>query len=197
VLGEERVRATVQQVLAHSDADETEVVFFGGQGQLTRFANSYIHQNVAEQNTLVNVRVALGKKVGVASTNDLGDEALRQVVARAIQIARFQHENPDYPGLPGPAPYQAVDGYSAATADASPELRAAAVGEVCRQANEAGLRASGAFSTDSNEIAVGNSHGVFAYAPASAASRVARAACRTRDFRSPSPGASRFLPSVA
>ncbi len=173
MLGEERVREIVQEVLAQSDADETEVVFFGGQSQLTRYANSYIHQNVAEQNTLVNVRVALGKKIGVASTNDLGTDALKQVVARAIQIARFQRENMDYPGLPGPAPYQAVDAYSAPTADASPELRATAVGEICREANEAGLRASGAFSTDANEIAVGNSHGVFAYGPSSTAALTA------------------------
>jgi PmbA protein len=169
VLGEEKIRGIVQQILAYSDADETEVVFFGGQSQLTRYANSYIHQNVAEQNTLVNVRVALGKKIGVASTNDLSDGALKQVVARAAQIAGFQRENADYPGLPGPATYQAVEGYSATTAEASPELRADAVGAICKEASAAGLRASGAFSTDANEIAVGNSHGVFAYGPSSTA----------------------------
>ena len=39
-------------------------------------------------------------------------------------------------------------------------------GAICRQARPHGLVASGSFSTDVNEIAVGNSHGVFAYAPA-------------------------------
>ena len=43
---------------------------------MTRFANNYIHQNVAETNTQVSVRAVVGKKIGVASTNDLSDEAL-------------------------------------------------------------------------------------------------------------------------
>ena len=71
MLGEEAVRGVVQQALAHSTADETEVIYMGGQSQLTRFANSHIHQNVAEQNTQVTVRAVLGKRIGVATTNDL------------------------------------------------------------------------------------------------------------------------------
>jgi PmbA protein len=169
VLGEEAVRGVVQQALAHSTADETEVIYMGGQAQLTRFANSHIHQNVAEQNTQVTVRAVLGQRIGVASTNDLGPEALQGVVERALTIARFQQENADYHGLPGPGAYQAVAGYDAATDAASPERRAAAVGAICAEAVAAGLTASGAFSTDSSELAVGNSHGVFAYAPASSA----------------------------
>lgn len=169
MLGEEQVRAVVQEVLAHSDAEETEVVFMGGQSQLTRFANSHIHQNVAEQNTQVNVRVISGKRIGVASTNDLRPDALRGAVERATMIARFQRENPDYQGLPGPATYPVSASASPATADASPEVRAEGVAAICHAAVGAGLVASGAFSTESGEIGVGNSRGVFAYAPNSIA----------------------------
>ena len=42
-------------------------------------------------------------------------------------------------------------------------MRADGVAAICRQAEAAELVASGSFSTDRNEIAVGNSHGVFAY----------------------------------
>ena len=76
MLGETRIREIADKVLRLSGADQTEVMFFGDASQLTRFANNYIHQNVAETNTQVNVRVVLGKKIGVASTNDLSD-ALR------------------------------------------------------------------------------------------------------------------------
>ncbi|MGI8586857.1 MAG: TldD/PmbA family protein [Chloroflexia bacterium] len=169
MLGEDTIRSVVQGVLDRSKADETEVVYFGGQDQLTRFANSYIHQNVAEQNTGVTVRAVLGKKIGVASTNDLSQNALAGVVERATMIARFQHENEDYKSLPGAATYGQSSGYDPVTADTPPEVRAAGVGAVCKAAADAGLVASGAFSTGWNEIAVGNSHGVFAYAPQTSA----------------------------
>ena len=43
------------------------------------------------------------------------------------------------------------------------------MGAICRRAADAGLVASGSFSSTVNEIAVGNSHGVFAYAPGTVA----------------------------
>ena len=61
---------------------------------------------MAETNTQISVRAVLGKNIGVASTNDLAPEALQRIVERALTIARFQRENADYPGLPGPAAYQ-------------------------------------------------------------------------------------------
>jgi len=57
-------------------ADEVEAVVSADEARLTRFANSEIHQNVAEVNTTVNLRFVDGKRVGVMSTNRLDDEAL-------------------------------------------------------------------------------------------------------------------------
>src|SRR4029078_8340594 len=48
---------------------EVEVMAMADEGSLTRFANSEIHQNVAESNVQVNLRFVIGKRVGVASTN--------------------------------------------------------------------------------------------------------------------------------
>ena len=39
--------------------------------ELTRFANSQIHQNVAETNVTINLRFVVGKRVGVASSGQL------------------------------------------------------------------------------------------------------------------------------
>ena len=44
---------------------------------LTRFANSEIHQNVAETNVTINLRFVVGKRVGVASSGRTDDEGLR------------------------------------------------------------------------------------------------------------------------
>ena len=50
---------------------------------LTRFANSQIHQNVAETNVTVNLRFVVGKRVGVASSGRTDEEGLRRLAANA------------------------------------------------------------------------------------------------------------------
>lgn len=166
MIGEKKIRELTAKVLGLSQADQTEVMFWGDTSALTRFANNYIHQNVAETNTQVNVRLVVGKKIGVASTNDLSDAGLQKVVENAATIARFQLENPDFKSLPTPADAgsaQEGQGYGEATDAASPELRADGAGVICRLAEERGFRAAGAFSTGAQEIAVANSLGVFSY----------------------------------
>jgi len=165
MLGEAKVKEIAERVLALSTADQTEVVILGEENQLTRFANSYIHQNVAEKNAQIRVRAVMGKKIGVATTNDLSDEALTRVVESAIGAARLQRENPDFLSLPSPQPIPKVEGFIEATAGCTPKARAQAVSIICRRSIEKGLNASGAFTTAAQEIAVANSLGVFAYYP--------------------------------
>ncbi len=129
--------------------EEVEALVSADQAQLTRFANSEIHQNVAETNGSLNLRVAIGKRVGVASSNRLDDEGLRRLAETAVAIARNSAELDDWGGLPEPTPI--VDqpaGWSEATAAATPEGRAA------------GVRAFGSFSTSTEHLAVANSHGI-------------------------------------
>ncbi len=169
MLGPDQVRELTNQVLAMSKADQTEVIFQGTDSALTRFANSYIHQNVAESNAEVRVRVVYGKKVGVASSNDLSPESLKRTVDTARAIAMLQPENPDFKSLPTPQPIQNVEAFVERTANFSPDQRAQVVHVLCKKAKEKGVIAAGAFSTTSFEIAVANSLGVFAYHPGTVA----------------------------
>jgi len=163
MLGRKKMREIAGRVLALSAAEQTEVIIMSEDSGLTRFANSYIHQNVAERNVGLRVRTVVGKKIGVASINDLGPAALGRVVERALTIAKLQPENPDFTSLPSPAPIAEVEVFDEATAAFSPEARAKAVGVICRQAVDNGLVASGAFTTGTGELAVANSLGIFAY----------------------------------
>jgi len=165
MLGKERIKEITDIVLARSTADQTEVVVQDVDQSLTRFANSTIHQNVAETNTEVHVRVVLGTRIGVAGTNDLNEEALAQTLEHALSIAQLQPENPNFKSLPGPQPMPQVEAFSQATADCSPEFRANAVGAICLLAREAGLVASGALTTAVFELGVANSLGIFAHYP--------------------------------
>jgi PmbA protein len=163
MLQQAAIKHITDRVLALSKAGPTEAVVWATNSALTRFANNTIHQNVAETNTGVTVRVALGQRVGTASTNDVTEAGLAHVVESAAGLARLLPENPDFPGFAEPSPVTPARAFDEAAAGATPELRAQAVGEICRQARAAGVSAAGAYSTDTHEIAVANSQGVFCY----------------------------------
>ena len=163
-MSEAAVLATADRAVARAvgaGATEAEALVSDERAQLTRFANSEIHQNVAETNGSINLRVAVGKRVGVASSNRLDDEGLRRLAETAVAIARNSAELEDWGGLPPPTPIRPVDGaWSEATASATPEQRASGVRAVIAAADAAGVRAFGSFSTAAEDLAVANSHGV-------------------------------------
>jgi len=165
MLGQKRIKEIANSILSRSTADQTEVVILAGDSYLTRFANSTIHQNVAEADNEVRIRVVMGTQIGVATTNDLDDAALAAALENALAIARLQPENPDFKSLPGPSPIPEANAFSQATADCPPEQRARGAGAVCLLARQAGMNASGALTTAELEIGVANSLGVFAYLP--------------------------------
>jgi PmbA protein len=165
MLGEAKAKERIEYALSLSKADQTEVLLIAETAQLTRFANSYIHQNVSREDLDVRVRAVLGKKIGIASTNDLSDDALRRVVESAITAAEYQQRNPDFLSLPWPRPIPRLDAFAEGTAACTPRRRAEAARDICLPAREQHLNASGAFATTSYEYAVGNSLGVFAYFP--------------------------------
>jgi PmbA protein len=150
--------------LAHAmgaGATEAEVLVMAGDAALTRFANSQIHQNVAETTVGLNLRFVAGKRIGVASSDRTDDEGLRRLTEQAAAIARVVEELEDWGGLPGPTPIDDVSAaYAPATASASPELRAEGVRAVIASADAAGVTAYGSFSTGTETIAVANSKGV-------------------------------------
>ena len=84
----------------YSCADQTEVLYSGGDTALTRFANNYIHQNVAERDASVSIRVVIGKRIDTASTNKFEEASVKLTVDKAIEIAQTQPENPQFVSLP-------------------------------------------------------------------------------------------------
>ncbi|HEV7810717.1 MAG TPA: TldD/PmbA family protein [Candidatus Limnocylindrales bacterium] len=149
------------ELATEAGGTEAEALVSVEDSQLTRFANSEIHQNVAESNASLNLRVAIGKRVGVASSNRLDDEGLRRLAETAAGIARNSAELDDWGGLPQPTPTtENPAAWSEATASATPEERAAGVRAVIAAADANGVRAFGSFSTGAEHVAVANSHGV-------------------------------------
>src|SRR2546423_12265356 len=92
-------------VLERSPAQQTEVMITEWDSALTRFANNGIHQNVAERNVSVRVRVVKDGKTGVASINQLNESEATDVLKRAVTIADLQTRGEVVP-MTGPAPSQ-------------------------------------------------------------------------------------------
>jgi predicted Zn-dependent protease len=92
---------------------------------LTRFANSYIHQNVAEATTRVRLRLHLDGRTAVGSTT-LAD-GLGDLVRRTVAASRLSPPDPGWPGLAPPDPADRTGTVDEATADATPAERAARV----------------------------------------------------------------------
>lgn len=161
MLSDNAVRSVVDSVMLAAKGSDVEVTLFESDESLTRFANNEIHQNVAEQDASLLVRVAQGKRVGVVSLNRADPEGARQATERAAELARHQVENPDYAGMPGAEPAGIAPGPAAGTLAFGADRRAHGVQAVVSQAMAVGLTAAGAFSTGHNRVTLANSNGAF------------------------------------
>jgi len=166
-MGETALRSICDKALAAVHGDQAEAVVIARNAALTRFANAAIHQNVVSREAQLRVRVVRGKRVAMVTTDRLDDEGIRRAASEASELAKLTPENPTFGGLPGdrglrPAPSAFVE----RTADATPLDRARAVKQLCDAARAASLSAAGYVSTNVQELAIANSLGVWAYAPA-------------------------------
>ncbi|WP_329104305.1 metallopeptidase TldD-related protein [Micromonospora sp. NBC_01699] len=90
---------------------------------LTRFANSSIHQNVADETTGLRLRLHVDGRTAAGSSTVVTDEGLRVLVERTVAAARLCPPDPAWPGL-APASPVAPGNWDSATAHASPDERA-------------------------------------------------------------------------
>ncbi|MEW6476142.1 MAG: metallopeptidase TldD-related protein [Actinomycetota bacterium] len=148
-----------QQVLdLVGDRAEAQVTASRSRPALTRFANSFIHQNVGEAGVSVTLKVALPDgRVAAASTTRADRDGLRALVDGTLAAAALRPVDPDWPGLAPPAPVAGVDHHDPATEAATPDERARRVRAFV--AAGPGLRAAGYCDTDGGVTAFANSAG--------------------------------------
>jgi predicted Zn-dependent protease len=158
VIEKQTVFELAESLIAASSADDTEVFFHESDRRLTRFANNAIHQNVSVTNAEVLIRVAFGRKIGIANSNSLADA--RRVLEEACEIAKVSADSPDYAGMPEPAAFREIECFDPTVADCSALERAQRAERVVNAARRVGAVAAGAFSTALGQTAILNSNGV-------------------------------------
>jgi len=151
-------------------AAEAEVMVRHNAEALTRFANSMIHQNVADAATTVRLRLHLDGRTAAGSTTvtDLG--GLTALVERTIAAVRLSPPDATWPGLTPPSPLHRSAGYHGsgehsgldfgfdeATARATPAERAERVRDFVRAAG--GLETAGYCRTVYTSAAFANTAG--------------------------------------
>ncbi|MEV0131458.1 metallopeptidase TldD-related protein [Dactylosporangium sp. NPDC050688] len=152
---------------------EAEVVVERAALSLTRFANSYIHQNVADETTTVRLRLHADGRTATASSTVL--DGIEDFVRRTVASMRLAPLDPTWPGLtpPGGGPgtaesssgggsgWSGGEGFAGnldeATAAAAPDERAARVRAFVEQAG--GLEVAGYCRTSATRVVYLNSAG--------------------------------------
>ena len=153
-----RDQALVNEVLEMvGDRCEAEVLVSVGTSSLTRFANSFIHQNVSEEVEEVTLKVALEGRVASSTTTATTAVSLARFVEATLETAATQPVDGGWPGVGGPVEPPSLDHWDPETASADPMMRADAVKAFVDAGN--GLLAAGYCQTDARHVAYGNTGG--------------------------------------
>ncbi|HTC32218.1 MAG TPA: TldD/PmbA family protein [Bryobacteraceae bacterium] len=153
----------VQKAAKSFGVSDVEALFGAHRAALTRFANNTIHQNVAEQDRWISVRVALDHRTARSTTNRFDADSIRSAVEQALALARSAAPNSDLLPLNEPSVVSETKRFDAATAAATPDHRGRAVAEAIRVVESSGQTAAGIYSTGQSVEAIFNSRGVAAW----------------------------------
>jgi PmbA protein len=153
----------LKNLVQESPADQTEAILLTEDSSLTRFAGSAVHQHVSERNQTIVLRVVLGKKVAVITTNIFLPSSVKQSLEKAISLAEVQQPNDEFISLPGPKSIPEIETFSKKRSGLTPHQKVRMVKSLLRRVKEKGCQASGAFSNGEVVLAVVNSLGVEAY----------------------------------
>lgn len=124
---------------------------------LTRFARSYVHQNVVDTSERIRLRVLVDGSWAAVSTDRADSDALVASVEAAVAAARIRPADPGFPGFAPAAPVGSAGNWDDATADATPDQRAAVVREFVDAAG--GLETAGYVETLRTEAVYANTLG--------------------------------------
>jgi predicted Zn-dependent protease len=163
--------------LVRGTGAEAEVLVEREELALTRFANSFIHQNVADATTWVRLRLHLDGRTAAGSSTVV--DALDALVDRTVAAARVAPLDPTWPGLAPPARQASFGNADEATAAAEPAQRASRVRAFVDAAG--GLETAGYCRTVSSRVAFANSAGLLLHATTTEAAMDAIARTGTSD----------------
>ena len=161
----EQFRRLADFVLKTSEGDQTFLSLHDVSGGTTRFANNQVVQNVNSHRVSLAVTVAFGRQQGTATATDFGEDAIREMVRRATEIARVSPEDPEYMKPLPPQEYAPLDTIQQDTAFAGPEKRIMYAAEAIHRCQAGGFTAAGIVASSVAAVGMAAKTGLFAYEP--------------------------------
>ncbi len=153
--------AILERALAAADADEADAVVLVTDRNISRFANSTIHQNMSETTAELSLRVVVDGAFGLASTTVFDDDEIRRTADLAREAARLARPLPGFKGLYRQSePPAVLETWDEATASIAPAEKARGLREVFDRGCRSSIEYAGSYTTSAMSVAAGNSHGV-------------------------------------
>ena len=161
---EQESQAILERALAAAKADEADAVFIATDRNISRFANSTLHQNMSEATAELTLRVIVGGASGLAATTSFDEQEIARTADLAREAARHSRPMPGFAGL-----YRGSEGvpvlptYDEATARLAPAEKARGLRAVFDEGLAHGVEFAGSFTHGVSSVATANSHGVRRY----------------------------------
>ena len=162
----------IERALAAAGADEADAALVATDRNISRFANSNLHQNMSETAAELTLRVVIGGATGVASTTLFDDDEIARTAELAREAARHARPLPSFKGLyrgNGRPLLQKLDTFDEATASIAPAAKASELRDMFDRGRARGIEFAGAYSTAVIGVGCGNTHGVRRYCRVSSA----------------------------
>jgi len=142
---------------------EADACFISIDQNISRFANSQLHQNMSEESAWLTLRVILDGAMGVATTTSFEPDEIARTAEVAREAARHSNRVQGFAGLyRANEPVPPVEVFDDATAQISVADKARALRAMFDHAPE--MQFAGAYSTGSASVACGTTHGVRRFA---------------------------------
>ena len=156
--------AILEHALDAANADEADAVFQSVDHNISRFANSNVHQNMSEVAAGLTLRVIINGSMGVASTSSLDADEIANAAALAREAAKHADPLQKFTGLYREcAPTAPLRTFDEKTAVIAPAEKAKALRAMFDRGREAGVLFAGSYSTGSSSVAVASTHGIRRY----------------------------------
>ena len=145
-------------------AAEADAVFDSTDQNISRFANSNLHQNMSEVSAALTLRVVVDDAMGEASTTVFDDDEIVRTAALAREAARHSDALQNFSGLyRGNEPLPDLRTFDEATATIAPAEKARALRVMFDRGLQSHVQFAGAYGTGASSIAIANTHGIRRY----------------------------------
>ena len=140
--------AILDAALNAANADEADALFVSTDQNITRFANSNVHQNMSEVSAELTLRVMVDNAVGVAATTVFDADEIARTAALAREAARHGDPLQNFTGLCRDSdPFPNVHTFHDRVASIPPAEKARALRTMFDRGRENGLTFAGAYAT--------------------------------------------------